>query len=209
MKYLVFIDCIDSKAIFALAKRMPYQQCLTHLWVLVAEYESSSLSKIAFFYAVPVFIWFGVLFCCGGYIWRYDSINELCPTWRFELIVALHTDPRSVWCVKSIYLNLFASIGIWQPASCFHLWSLCWTQTSRRALVFFPPLVSVSYSQYFALWILKWRKGDCIVCRTPNHCLVCAQTSSGTFLPFRRFVFTFLTLSADSGYKKHLRILFK
>ena len=50
-----------------------------------------------------------------------DSINGLYPTWSFELIVALHTDPRSVWCVKSIYLNLFASIGIWQHASCFHL----------------------------------------------------------------------------------------
>lgn len=50
-----------------------------------------------------------------------DSINGLYPTRSFELIVALHTDPRSVWCVKSIYLNLFASIGIWQHASCFHL----------------------------------------------------------------------------------------
>lgn len=99
------------------------QQCLTHLWVLLAEYESSFLSKIAFLSSACIYLIWGSFFCCccGGYIWRYDSINELCPTWRSELIVALHTDPRSVWCVKSIYLNLFASIGIWQCASCFHL----------------------------------------------------------------------------------------
>lgn len=57
-----------------------------------------------------------LVMCCGS-----DNINGLCPTWSSKCIVALLTDPRSVWCVKSIYLNLFACIGIWRRASCFHL----------------------------------------------------------------------------------------
>lgn len=53
----------------------------------------------------------------------YGILNGLRPTQSSENNVTALADPRSVWCVKSIYLNLFASIGIWLFASCFHLMS--------------------------------------------------------------------------------------
>lgn len=63
------------------------------------------------FFSLPL-----LLMYCGS-----DNVNGLFPTWSSKCIVPLLTDPRSVWCVKSIYLNLFACIGIWRCASCFHL----------------------------------------------------------------------------------------
>lgn len=76
---------------------------------------------------------------CGS-----DNVNGLCPTWSSECIVPLLADPRSVWCVKSIYLNLFACIGIWQRASCFHL--MFFVLNTDKQACFCTPLSSGLFS---------------------------------------------------------------
>jgi hypothetical protein len=100
-----------------------------------------------------------------------------------------------VWCVKSIYLNLFASIGIWQRASCFHLMFFV-LNTDKQACFCVPlSLVSVSFSQCFTLRVLKWRQNMyftyicvyiyicmCIYIYDANHCLIFVHIQIHHFL---------------------------
>lgn len=92
---------------------------------------------------------------CGS-----DNINGLCPTWSCKCIVPLLTDPRSVWCVKSIYLNLFACIGIWQCASCFHL--MFFVLNTDKQACFCSPLSSVLFSANILFCGFFRKKQECV-----------------------------------------------
>lgn len=162
-----FMSCIDSRTIFVLAKdnalsTMPYTplSISSKIGKFIPEVKLLFLNRACiYFILVP-----------SPHVWRYDSINGLCPTWSFELIVALHTDPRSVWCVKSIYLNLFASIGIWQRASCFHLMFFV-LNTDKQACFCVLPSFGLCLLQPIFCSVDFERKEDYIVCMMPNHCI--------------------------------------
>lgn len=75
-------------------------------------------------------------------------------------------------------INLFESLCLYRNLAACQLFSfnvLCVAHRQAGMLfVFFPLLVSVSCSQYFALDFEM--KGDYIVYMMPNHCFIREQT---------------------------------
>lgn len=99
---------------------LPLSVAWLHILQLLCLQEKLNFLVQMFPFIAP--IWF-ISFCCGLEVVVSGSLNGLHPTQSSENNVTTLADPRSIWCVKSIYLNLFASIGIWLFASCFHLMS--------------------------------------------------------------------------------------
>lgn len=113
---------------------------------------------------------------------RSDSSNGLYPTLSFELIVALHTDPRSVWCVKSIYLNLFASIGIWQHASCFHLMFFVLNTDKQACFCILLSFAVCLFQQIF--YSMDFEMNEEYIIYDSHYCLICIQIEMHCFLIF-------------------------
>lgn len=148
-------------------------------WILISKLKPTWSWSCSFFKAIPSSspsppcLEFGfplftspLVMYCGS-----DNTNGLCPTWSSECIVPLLTDPRSVWCVKSIYLNLFACIGIWRHASCFHL--MFFVLNTDKQACFCTPLSSGLFSFqpiFYAVDFFR-KKMECVTFLKNNFCL--------------------------------------
>lgn len=159
-----FYVLLDSRAVLILAKRMPYQQCLTHLWALVAKQESSFLSKIAFLSRACIYFISGWFF--------FSSV-------MFEGMIALMALPHvELWAYCSIAhwsqvsvmreINLFESLCLYRNLAACQLFSfnvLCVAHRQAGMLLCSSLFWSLSLAANILLWILKWRETIlCIWC---------------------------------------------